>query len=90
MPSSQTVTVSGIASLVGIVAAFLSATILVKDVEAKAMLADQKVTAASDQLGKLSDKIDSIIEMQSKLNADMVEVKSELRHVRSILNGRNP
>jgi hypothetical protein len=90
MSTSQTLTVSTIASIVAIVSAFISATILVKDVEAKALLAEQKVTTVEVQLGKLADKMDSVIEMQSKFNSDMAEVKAELRHMKGMLNGRHP
>jgi len=90
MSTSQTITVSTIASVVAIASAFISATILVKDVEAKALLADQKVTTVESQLSKLTDKVDSVIEMQSKFNSDMSEVKAELRHMKEILDGRNP
>ena len=89
MPTSQTFTVSTIASVVAIASAFISATILVKDVEAKALLAEQKVTTVESQLSKLTDKVDSVIEMQSKFNSDMAEVKAELRHMKVLLDGRN-
>lgn len=79
MPRSEVVFISLVASAVAILSGFGTAVIAVKDVEAKALLSEQKVNTVESQIETIHRKLDSSLMNQAELKADVRFLKSNFQ-----------